>query len=522
MERMAHKHKIPYSPDPANRTRSTSNHRILSQFGYPAPSATARPVVILEQSGSNKVLTVAYERSSGGITAGTLSTSSDLGSLASTSLRTVSSNGSDSNPVVISYPSAYGYSARKYVYYLAGGYAAGRRLVQFDWVAGTNSVIPGGYSDYTYYSLQGAWNPSAASFDLVTEGWDTYYSRYFVNLYAKPTYTGNSAPSLSTSYANMRRPTLMVENNSGFGNPTVEIDMISGSTWYKASGGGATSIGSTIDGIFTRDIVAAGDRATILCRNTVTPSRLERYIGTGPLSKSVGDGNIVDLMVVRQWGDSTSGVTASLLDFAGASVQVLDSIDAGENGIAVKVLSPASDGTVVRQAIDSLAVPLEVEVVRGGKMIYSFAPSTWTCLTMGSLGSIQSNDVLLIRPVNPLGRPINGYTVYTIQTDESPTMGKNLIASQSDRLALKVGSLAIYPNPFNPSTELSFTLGTNAPARLAIYDMLGREVIVLLDEHVDAGSHTVRFDGSKLASGTYLCRLQAGTFVKTQRLVLLK
>ena len=81
-----------------------------------------------------------------------------------------------------------------------------------------------------------------------------------------------------------------------------------------------------------------------------------------------------------------------------------------------------------------------------------------------------------------------------------------------------------YPNPFNPSTTIGFRvsgLGSSL-VRLSVYDLLGREVAVLVNEKREAGVHEVKFDGSNLASGVYFYRLQAGDFAQTKRLMLLK
>ena len=67
-----------------------------------------------------------------------------------------------------------------------------------------------------------------------------------------------------------------------------------------------------------------------------------------------------------------------------------------------------------------------------------------------------------------------------------------------------------YPNPFNPKTLISFNLPAAETARLAVYDILGREVAVLFDQAMGAGPHSVVFDGSQIASGIYFYRLQAG------------
>jgi hypothetical protein len=79
-----------------------------------------------------------------------------------------------------------------------------------------------------------------------------------------------------------------------------------------------------------------------------------------------------------------------------------------------------------------------------------------------------------------------------------------------------------YPNPFNPNTTIKYELPKSSKVRLSVYDLLGREVTVLLNERQDAGVHEVKFDGSNLASGVYLCKLQAGEFVQTRKLLLVR
>jgi hypothetical protein len=58
--------------------------------------------------------------------------------------------------------------------------------------------------------------------------------------------------------------------------------------------------------------------------------------------------------------------------------------------------------------------------------------------------------------------------------------------------------------------------------KLAVYDLLGREVAVLVNERKAPGSYTVRFEGARLSSGTYICRLSAGNRAETRRMILLK
>jgi hypothetical protein len=79
-----------------------------------------------------------------------------------------------------------------------------------------------------------------------------------------------------------------------------------------------------------------------------------------------------------------------------------------------------------------------------------------------------------------------------------------------------------YPNPFNPSTTIHFDLPVASHAMLKIFNALGQEVDVLVDEARSAGTHTVQWNGAAFPSGVYLCRLQVNGFVETRKLVLLK
>lgn len=79
-----------------------------------------------------------------------------------------------------------------------------------------------------------------------------------------------------------------------------------------------------------------------------------------------------------------------------------------------------------------------------------------------------------------------------------------------------------YPNPFNPATKISFTVGTQQAVSLRIFDVLGREVATLVNENKPAGTYSVSWNASALASGVYFYRLQAGENVQVKKLVLLK
>lgn len=83
-------------------------------------------------------------------------------------------------------------------------------------------------------------------------------------------------------------------------------------------------------------------------------------------------------------------------------------------------------------------------------------------------------------------------------------------------------NLAAYPNPFNPVTTIEYALPEAGPVHLVIYDVLGREVAVLVDGVQAAGRHRVQFEASDLPSGVYLYRLEAGRYVETSTMTLLR
>jgi photosystem II stability/assembly factor-like uncharacterized protein len=79
-----------------------------------------------------------------------------------------------------------------------------------------------------------------------------------------------------------------------------------------------------------------------------------------------------------------------------------------------------------------------------------------------------------------------------------------------------------YPNPFNPSTTISFTLTKHTRVKITMYDVLGREVRVLLEDIKNPGEHKLKFDASALSSGVYFYKIEAGSYTETKKMVLIK
>ena len=100
----------------------------------------------------------------------------------------------------------------------------------------------------------------------------------------------------------------------------------------------------------------------------------------------------------------------------------------------------------------------------------------------------------------------------------SPTSVKPVVSNVPKTFQL----YANYPNPFNPSTMISYDVPKQSVVSLKVYDILGREITTLVDQKQNPGKYGVRFDASRLSSGVYLYRLQAGSFSQTKKLMLVK
>lgn len=99
------------------------------------------------------------------------------------------------------------------------------------------------------------------------------------------------------------------------------------------------------------------------------------------------------------------------------------------------------------------------------------------------------------------------------------------ISGINNSLSEKVNNFYLeqnYPNPFNPTTNIEFRISNFGFVSLKVYDVLGKEIVTLVNEEKPAGQYDVEFDASGLPSGIYFYRLTAGSYSATKKLVLLK
>jgi photosystem II stability/assembly factor-like uncharacterized protein len=101
-------------------------------------------------------------------------------------------------------------------------------------------------------------------------------------------------------------------------------------------------------------------------------------------------------------------------------------------------------------------------------------------------------------------------------------VGKATSIQPEPEIPTEIALMQNYPNPFNPKTRIRYQVSGVSDVKLAVYDILGREVAVLVDEKKTSGNYQVEFDGTKLSSGVYFYRLTAGDYVETQRMMLVR
>ena len=112
--------------------------------------------------------------------------------------------------------------------------------------------------------------------------------------------------------------------------------------------------------------------------------------------------------------------------------------------------------------------------------------------------------------------------IYSYRAYAYPVEGTTAVMPVGGQLPQSTDLLQNFPNPFNPTTQISYTLAQPGPVKLVVYDLLGRAVGTVVNGIQSAGSHTVLFDASRLASGAYFYRLTSGTATLSKKMLLVR
>jgi hypothetical protein len=149
----------------------------------------------------------------------------------------------------------------------------------------------------------------------------------------------------------------------------------------------------------------------------------------------------------------------------------------------------------------------------------------WSAVSGGfTLASPQSGLLLMMSEGQPFVERASGSSLVVGSGFlVHPTLSGFLLAvPDEDNIPEKFSLEQNYPNPFNPSTTFSFAIPHSSFLTLKVYDLLGREVAMLVNEEKTPGTYKVTFDAAELASGVYFYRLQTSGFVATKKLMLVK
>jgi hypothetical protein len=156
-----------------------------------------------------------------------------------------------------------------------------------------------------------------------------------------------------------------------------------------------------------------------------------------------------------------------------------------------------------------------------GLTVYEFLAVADSVVGGLSVAGVTPSDVNYTATcLNESGSECDPFAIHYFDSDGEA--GINLAKPSSDQIPTVFSLGQNQPNPFNPVTEIQFGLPVDSHVRLVIYSVTGQKVVTLVDEHRQAGMYNVTWNGSTAASGIYFYRLEAGDFVETKKMMLIK
>jgi photosystem II stability/assembly factor-like uncharacterized protein len=176
-----------------------------------------------------------------------------------------------------------------------------------------------------------------------------------------------------------------------------------------------------------------------------------------------------------------------------------------------------TSGTQERLNAIFFASPGSGVVVGNNGAIFATTDGGNNWFTDSTVAGITANlNDILIFPISEIGLVPSDSGMIEIS---SQPVG---IEPEKEYVPKKYSLSQNYPNPFNPSTTIEFSLPQTSHVTLRVYNMVGEEVAALVNEELNVGTYTTQWNASSVASGIYFYRLQAGDFLDTKKLLLLK
>jgi hypothetical protein len=139
----------------------------------------------------------------------------------------------------------------------------------------------------------------------------------------------------------------------------------------------------------------------------------------------------------------------------------------------------------------------------------------WSYVDSMGYGIMEESSFYNYYPVYTIGARINGVeygSVFPVAVHD-----KDFLSPPTHFILYQN-----YPNPFNPVTTISFSLPIKSFVSLKIFDIMGRKVATIVSEELSAGTYSRQWNASNMSSGIYFYQLQAGSFIQTKKLILLR
>jgi N-acetylneuraminic acid mutarotase len=205
----------------------------------------------------------------------------------------------------------------------------------------------------------------------------------------------------------------------------------------------------------------------------------------------------------------------------------------------VEVFDPSADTWAVkgpmpipRAAHASSAVDGNIYLVSGGERMgsvyndvreYNPTLDTWATRTSIPTPRVGPAACSVGGKIYIIGGMDGANTRLSIVEEYDPALDVTSVGESHDaRLPMECSLRQNYPNPFNPSTTIRYELPRSSEVNLSVYDLLGRQVSVLVNERKNTGSYEAKFDAGGLSSGVYVCRLKAGDFAQSRKMLLVR